>query len=138
MISASKIILSQTNLKILRPKVTKNLTNLSKMVCESSPWFDIKSVHENPMRSKTLKHHRKLVFWKRFITKRFMDLDKLKLVMLVWLKTWADFHHCPSCLKRMTYFKSSQKWLNNNYLASGRYTLDIFTHNIAIKKIFEP
>ncbi len=40
MISSSKITLSQNNLnnfKILRPKVTKNLTNLRKKFCESPP-----------------------------------------------------------------------------------------------------
>jgi hypothetical protein len=37
MISASKITLSQNNLNILRPKVTKNLTNLRKKFCESPP-----------------------------------------------------------------------------------------------------
>ncbi len=37
MISASKITLSLNNLKILRPKVTKNLTNLGKKFYESSP-----------------------------------------------------------------------------------------------------
>jgi hypothetical protein len=35
MISASKSTLSRKNLKILRPKVTKNITNLSKKFCES-------------------------------------------------------------------------------------------------------
>ena len=38
MISASKITLSQNNLKILWPKVTKNLTHLHKTFCESPPW----------------------------------------------------------------------------------------------------
>jgi len=37
MISTSKITLNQNNLKILRPKVTKNLTNLCKKFCESPP-----------------------------------------------------------------------------------------------------
>jgi len=35
MISASKSTLGRNNLKILRPKVTKNLTNLEKKFCES-------------------------------------------------------------------------------------------------------
>ncbi len=39
MISASKSTLSLNNLKILRPKVTKNLTNLCKQFCESPPRF---------------------------------------------------------------------------------------------------
>jgi len=37
MIFASKSTLSQNNLKILRPKVAKNLTNLRKNFCESTP-----------------------------------------------------------------------------------------------------
>jgi len=37
MISASKSTLSLNNLKILRPKVTKNLTNLGKKFCEFPP-----------------------------------------------------------------------------------------------------
>ncbi len=37
MISASKSTLSVNNLKILRPKVTKNLTHLRKKFCESPP-----------------------------------------------------------------------------------------------------
>ncbi len=37
MISASKTTFSLNNLKILRPKVTKNLTNLLKKFCEFSP-----------------------------------------------------------------------------------------------------
>jgi len=37
MISASKSTLSLNNLKILRPKVTKNLTNLRKKFCELPP-----------------------------------------------------------------------------------------------------
>ncbi len=41
MISVLKSTLNLNNLKILRPKVTKNLTNLLKMFCETSPWsFD--------------------------------------------------------------------------------------------------
>jgi len=36
-ISASKSTLSLNNLKILRHKVIKNLTNLRKKVCESPP-----------------------------------------------------------------------------------------------------
>jgi len=40
MISASKSTLGLKNLKILRPKVTKNLTNLRKKFCESPPsWW---------------------------------------------------------------------------------------------------
>jgi len=38
MISASKTAVSLNNLKILRPKVMKNLTNLPKKFCESPPW----------------------------------------------------------------------------------------------------
>jgi len=38
MISDSKSVLSLNNLKILRPKVTKNLTNLDKKCCEFWPW----------------------------------------------------------------------------------------------------
>ncbi len=38
MISASKSTLSLNNLKILRPEVTKSLTNLCKEFCESPPW----------------------------------------------------------------------------------------------------
>ncbi len=37
MISASKTTLSHYNLKILRPKVTKNLTNLPKKFCDFPP-----------------------------------------------------------------------------------------------------
>jgi len=37
MISASKSTLRLKDLKILRPKVTKNLTNLHKKFCESPP-----------------------------------------------------------------------------------------------------
>jgi len=37
MISASKSTLSLNNLKILRPKDKKNLTNLRKKFCEFSP-----------------------------------------------------------------------------------------------------
>jgi len=37
MISASKSTLSLKNLKILRPKVTKNLTNMPKKFCEFPP-----------------------------------------------------------------------------------------------------
>jgi len=37
MISASKSTLSLNNLKILRPKVTKNLTNLRKSFVNSHP-----------------------------------------------------------------------------------------------------
>ncbi len=37
MISASKSTLNLNNLKILRPKVTNNLTNLCKKFCESPP-----------------------------------------------------------------------------------------------------
>ncbi len=37
MISASKSTLSLNNLKILRPKVTKNLNNLLKKFCEFTP-----------------------------------------------------------------------------------------------------
>jgi len=45
MISASKTTLSLNNLKILRPKVTKNCTNLRKKFCEFPPWglWSIKS-----------------------------------------------------------------------------------------------
>jgi hypothetical protein len=39
MITAAKSTLSLNNLKILRPKVTKNLTNLHKKFCESPPRF---------------------------------------------------------------------------------------------------
>ncbi len=39
MIFASKSTLSLNNLKILRPKVTKNLTNLPKKFCEFPPRF---------------------------------------------------------------------------------------------------
>ncbi len=39
MMSASKMTLSQNNLKIFRPKVTKNCTNLHKKFCESPPRF---------------------------------------------------------------------------------------------------
>jgi len=35
MISASKSTLSQNNIKILRPKVTNNVTNFHKKFCES-------------------------------------------------------------------------------------------------------
>jgi hypothetical protein len=38
MISASKSTLSLNNLKILRPKVKKNLMNFRKKFCESPPW----------------------------------------------------------------------------------------------------
>jgi len=38
MISASKYTFSHYNLKILRPKVRKNLTNLHKKFCEFPPW----------------------------------------------------------------------------------------------------
>jgi len=38
MISASKSTLCLNNLKILRSKVTKNLTNLRKKFCEFPPW----------------------------------------------------------------------------------------------------
>jgi len=41
MISSSKITLSQNNLKILRPKVTKNITNLCKKFCEEHFMFVI-------------------------------------------------------------------------------------------------
>jgi len=37
MISASKTTFSDFNLKILRPKVTKNLTNFRKKFCEFPP-----------------------------------------------------------------------------------------------------
>ncbi len=37
MISASKSTLRPNNLKILRPKVIKNLTNLRNKFCESTP-----------------------------------------------------------------------------------------------------
>jgi len=37
MISASKTTPSQLNLKILRPKVTKNIKNLRKKFCEFRP-----------------------------------------------------------------------------------------------------
>jgi hypothetical protein len=37
MISASKSTLSLNNIKILRPKVTKNITNWRKKFCESPP-----------------------------------------------------------------------------------------------------
>ncbi len=40
MIFASKSTLSLSNLKILRPKVTKNLMNLCKMFCEFPPRVD--------------------------------------------------------------------------------------------------
>ncbi len=40
MISASKSALSLNNLKILRPKVTKNITNLHKKFCEFPPWIE--------------------------------------------------------------------------------------------------
>ncbi len=43
MISASKSTLSLNNLKILRPKVTKNLRNLHKKFCESPPRAFVKS-----------------------------------------------------------------------------------------------
>ncbi len=38
MISASENALIINNLKILMPKVTKNLTNLHKKFCEFPPW----------------------------------------------------------------------------------------------------
>jgi len=38
MISASKTTFSLNNIKILRLKVKKNLTNLRKKFCESPPW----------------------------------------------------------------------------------------------------
>jgi len=37
MISASKSTIRLNNLKILKPKVTKNLTNLRKKFCECPP-----------------------------------------------------------------------------------------------------
>jgi len=37
MISASKSTLSQNNLRIFRPKVTKNLRNFCKKFCDSPP-----------------------------------------------------------------------------------------------------
>jgi len=39
MISASKTTFSHSNLKILRPKVTKNIKNLRKKFCEFRPSF---------------------------------------------------------------------------------------------------
>jgi len=39
MIPASKSTLSLNNLKILRPIVTQNLTNLCNKFCEFHPWF---------------------------------------------------------------------------------------------------
>jgi len=44
MISASKSTLSLNNLKILRPKVTKNLSNLHEKFCESLKYFACKWV----------------------------------------------------------------------------------------------
>ncbi len=38
MLSASKSTVNLKNLKILKPKVTKNVTNLPKKVCEFRPW----------------------------------------------------------------------------------------------------
>ncbi len=37
MISASQSTLSLNNLKIVRPKVTQNLSNFNKKFCESAP-----------------------------------------------------------------------------------------------------
>jgi len=37
--SASESTLSLNDIKILRPKVTKNLTNLHKTFCESPSWI---------------------------------------------------------------------------------------------------
>jgi len=39
MISTSKTTSSHYNLKILRPKVTKNIKNLHKKFCEFRPWY---------------------------------------------------------------------------------------------------
>jgi len=45
MIFASKTTFSCYNLKILRPKVTKNLTNLRKKFCEFPPWFPVRALN---------------------------------------------------------------------------------------------
>ncbi len=35
-------------------------------------------------------------------TELFTDLGKLNFLMVVWFWAWANFHHCPSCLKKAT------------------------------------
>jgi len=47
MISASKSTLSLNNLKMLRPKVTQNLTNFCKKFCESPPGVAISDRRED-------------------------------------------------------------------------------------------
>jgi len=52
MMSASKTTFSFKNLKILRPKVTKNLMNLIKKFCEFPPRFiSLASIFENQFES---------------------------------------------------------------------------------------
>ncbi len=46
MIPASKSTLSLNNFKFLRPKVTKNLTNLPKKFCEPNPGLFVRILRE--------------------------------------------------------------------------------------------
>jgi len=68
MISASKSTVSLKNLKIVRPKVTKNLTNLHKKFCESPPrdkwvrYFSLFSLMSSCLRIKRWKKKVKVVW----------------------------------------------------------------------------
>ena len=61
-------------------------------------------------------------------SQRFTDLGNLNLLMVVRFQARANFCYCHSCLKNEAWFKSGQKWLENNCLASlisNRNTLSI-------------
>ncbi len=66
-----KSTLSLNNLKILLPKVTRNITNLCKKFCESPPWWcPSLFVWDNKVRVKMLIEHFHLNIykWKTFLT----------------------------------------------------------------------
>jgi len=74
MISASKTTFSLNNIKILRPKVTKNLTNLLKRFCEPPPGSF--SEFPNSLYKYNLRHkvHYLLLFTPKFTLKLMTDL----------------------------------------------------------------
>ncbi len=78
MTSASKTTYSHCNLKILRPKVRKNLTNLRKKFCESLPWQDEKRLELSLIRDLIITHLVKKYLLTNAVTEMLHSLVKVR------------------------------------------------------------
>jgi len=92
MMSASKTTYTQytCNLKILRPKVTKNIKNLHKKVCEFPPLCRVGSYEIHPLEDTTV---------------YIRDFSKSLVI-------WGQFHHCSMssfCSNRSIDLESTKK-----------------------------